>query len=58
MDDLDLDPLQPGEVEDRDFYYQAMEKSPINVESSKNKSLEEVLNDGDECGFRVFDEDD
>ena len=58
MDDLDLDPLQPGEVEDRDFYYQEMEKSPINVESSKNKSLEEVLNDGDECGFRVFDEDD
>lgn len=58
MDDLDLDPLQPGEVEDRDFYYQEMEKSPINVESSKNRSLEEVLNDGDECGFRVFDEDD
>ena len=51
MDDFDLGPILPGEIEDHD-----LEDNRANVESSSNDFLKEEVNDENECEYRVFDE--
>lgn len=53
MDDFDLGPILPGEIEDHD-----LEDNRANVESSSNDFLKEEVNDENECEYRVFDEPD